>query len=168
MSWDIERAKSWVEQWAHPIFQFTCLFEHFETLQLTHLGFLLQQISYLLLLFLEFSQLFLVLDCDPKQWLIVLTHHPPIPHALQHIFIWYLAVRSATSQTLKPKLKEWIWVSTGSAASVMTTWKIAQSLYHFFLHLLLCLFRYLSPVEVLIFYILKSLYYVRPPHSSTL
>jgi len=34
MSWDIERAKGWVEQRAHPTFQFTCLFEHFETLQL--------------------------------------------------------------------------------------------------------------------------------------
>jgi len=59
------------------------------------------------------------------------------------------------------------WLSTGSAASVMMTWKIARSLYYFFLHLLLCLFRYLLPVEVLIFYFLKSLYYVRP-HSSTL
>jgi len=59
-------------------------------------------------------------------------------------------------------------LSIGSAASVMTTWKVARSLHHFSLHLLLCLFRYLSPVEVLIFYILKSLYYVRPPHSSTL
>ena len=34
MSWGIERAKSWVEQQAHPTFQFTCLFEHFEALWL--------------------------------------------------------------------------------------------------------------------------------------
>jgi len=114
MSWDIERAKIWVERRAHPTFQFTCLFEHFETLQLTHLGFLLQQISYLLLLFLEFSQLFLVLDWDPKQWLIVLTRHTSIPHALQHTCIWYLAVRSVTSQVFKPKLKEWIWESSSN------------------------------------------------------
>jgi len=59
-------------------------------------------------------------------------------------------------------------VYTSWDASAMMTWKVARSLHHFFLHLLLCLFRYLSPVEVLIFYILKSLYYVRPPHSSTL
>ena len=28
-----------------------------------------------------------VLDWDPKQWLAILTHHPSIPHALQHKFI---------------------------------------------------------------------------------
>ena len=87
-----------------------------------HLGFLLQQFSYLLLLLLDISQpffvnalcpisaqywvwhvqdcrdlgrfnhhsapwyihIFPVLDWDPKQWLIVLTHHPSIHHPLHH------------------------------------------------------------------------------------
>ena len=87
-----------------------------------HLGFLLQQFSYLLLLLLDISQpffvnalcpisaqywvwhvqdcrdlgrfnhhsapwyihIFPVLDWDPKQWLIVLAHHPSIHHALHH------------------------------------------------------------------------------------
>ena len=57
MSWDIGRAKSWVEQRAHPTVQFTCLFEHFEALWLRMRHILFQQDSYLFLLFLEFSQL---------------------------------------------------------------------------------------------------------------
>jgi len=104
MSWDIERAKGWVEQWAHPTFQFTCLFEHFETLQLrtrrtlvsysnrfpTYFSFFSSSLNYgpLNHNFEQWCiQTFLVLDWDLKQWLIVLTHHPSIPHALQSMCI---------------------------------------------------------------------------------
>ena len=89
MSWDIERAKGWVEQRAHPTFQFTCLFEHFETLQLRTRCPLVSYSNRFptSFSFFEFSQLFLVLDWDPKQWLIVLTRHLSIPHALQHMCI---------------------------------------------------------------------------------
>ena len=59
-SWEIKRAKSWVEQRALWKSSFNSSI-HFNTLSTStednaHLAFLLQQFSYLLLLFLEFSQ----------------------------------------------------------------------------------------------------------------
>ena len=76
------------------------------------LGFLLQQISYLLLLFRVLS----TISCSwlgPETVAHRLDSSPVHPSCLAtYVYIqcfWYLAVRSAASQILKPKLKEWIW-----------------------------------------------------------